>query len=92
MRRLAIVVWLVVVWITLWEVASWANLLAGTLVAAAVVYLLPPHSSSRAVGFRPLAALRLLLYFLWELVEASAFMALTPSIVRYACAARDKRC
>ncbi len=75
MRRLAIVVWLVVVWITLWEVASWANVLAGTLVAAGVVYLLPPHSSSRAVGFRPVAALRLLLYFLWELVEASAFMA-----------------
>lgn len=75
MRRFAILVWLVVVWITLWEVASWANLLGGALVAAAVVYLLPPHRSSRAVGFRPVAALRLLLYFLWELIQASAFMA-----------------
>jgi multicomponent Na+:H+ antiporter subunit E len=75
MRRLAIIVWLVVVWTTLWEVASWANLLAGTLVAAAVVYLLPPQRSSRAVGFRPVAALRLLFYFLWELIQASAFMA-----------------
>jgi len=74
MRRLVIVVWLVVVWVTLWEVASWANFLAGTLVAAAVVYLVPPHPS-RPVGFRPLPALRLLVYFLWELVEASAFMA-----------------
>ena len=74
MRRLAIVVWLVVVWITLWEVASWANVLAGTLVAAAVVYLVPPNPSL-GLGFRPLAALHLLFYFLWELVKASAFMA-----------------
>lgn len=75
MRRLAIAVWLTAVWVTLWEVVSWANLLGGIVVAFAVVSLLPPRGSGSRIGFRPVAVVRLLGYFLWELIDASALMA-----------------
>lgn len=75
MRHLLIVVWLTVVWVTLWEAVSWANLLGGVVVAVAVLVLLPPHPASGGARLRPFAALRLVLYFLWELVAASALMA-----------------
>lgn len=72
MRRAAIVVWLTVVWVTLWEALTWANVVGGLVVAVAAVYLLPPREARTSVGFRPLAAARLLFYFLWELLVASS--------------------
>lgn len=75
MRRPVIVAWLVWVWITLWEVTSWANLLGGLAVAACVLYLLPPHPTERRIGFRPLATLRLFFYFNLELIKASSLVA-----------------
>jgi multicomponent Na+:H+ antiporter subunit E len=72
MRSFVIVLWLTLVWVTLWEALTWANVLGGLLVSAAVISLLPPRRREMSVGFRPLAALRLLFYFLWELVLASA--------------------
>jgi multicomponent Na+:H+ antiporter subunit E len=74
-NRLVILAWLTVVWVTLWESVSWANLLSGVLVAAAILYMLPSKESSTVVGFRPLAALWLSLYFSWELIKASALLA-----------------
>lgn len=71
MRGVVIVVWLTLVWVTLWESLTWANVSGGLLVAVAVLYLLPPREVRTSVGFRPLAALKLFSYFLWELVEAS---------------------
>lgn len=71
MRRIAIVVWLTLVWVTLWEAVSWANLAGGLVVAVAVLFLLPPREVRVSVGFRPLAAAKLAGYFLWELVVAS---------------------
>lgn len=76
-----IFVWLTAVWVTLWETVSWANVLGGGMVAAAVLHLLPPRVGGVGVGLRPLAVLRLFAYFLWELTKASGLMAwevLTP--------------
>lgn len=73
--------WLVVVWIALWADLSWANLLGGMLLAGLLLRAFPP--SRRALSFRPLAVVRLLAYFNWKLVEASAVVAwevVTPPI------------
>lgn len=75
MKRQVSLVWLTVVWVTLWESATWANLLGGAVVALAVVALVPPRESTTTVGFRPWPAVRLLFYFSWELIEASALLA-----------------
>lgn len=75
MRRGVILVWLMAVWVTLWESLSWANLAGGVLVALVVTWLLPPSDTEHHVGVRPVAAIRLLLYFLRELVEASSLIA-----------------
>lgn len=72
MRRVAIVAWLTVVWVTLWEALTWANVAGGLAVAIAALHLLPPREARTSVGFRPLAAAKLLLYFLWELLVASS--------------------
>ena len=64
--------WLTAVWVMLWESLSWANLIGGLLVATVVMGSVPSHKLETGVGFRPVAALRLLVYFLWKLIEASA--------------------
>lgn len=75
MRGLIILVWLSIVWVTLWEVVSWANVLGGLAVAGAVLYLLPPKDPGSGLGFRVVGAVRLLLYFMGALIQASALMA-----------------
>lgn len=75
MRRLVIIVWLTLVWVTLWEELSSANVIGGLVVAGVIVVVIPPMSGGSTVGFRPLRAIKLLVYFLWELLEASALMA-----------------
>lgn len=72
MHRITSLIWLTAVWVMLWESWSWANLLGGFGVALVVMQLVPSHRAETRVGFRPGAALRLLLYFLWKLTEASA--------------------
>ena len=72
MRRVTIVAWLTLVWVTLWEALTWANVAGGLVVAIAALYLLPSREARTSVGFRPLAAARLLLYFVWELLVASS--------------------
>lgn len=74
-RRVVILVWLIAVWVTLWEALSWANFLGGVVVGLATLHLMPPRESIFEVGIRPWAALKLLIYFLWQLVEASALVA-----------------
>ncbi len=74
-RRAVILVWLTAVWVTLWEALSWANFLGGVVVGLATLHLMPPRESISEVGIRPWAALKLLSYFLWQLVEASVIVA-----------------
>lgn len=76
MRQVVTVVWLTVVWVALWEQLTWANVLGGLAASAAVVAFVPPRRPvGPRLGFRPLRALWLGLYFLWKLTEASAFLA-----------------
>ncbi|MEX0756774.1 MAG: Na+/H+ antiporter subunit E, partial [Acidimicrobiia bacterium] len=72
MHRVTSMVWLTAVWVMLWESLSWANVLGGLAVAALVMVSVPSHKAETPVGFRPVAAVRLLGYFLWKLTEASA--------------------
>ena len=74
MRRVIIVAWLTVVWVTLWETLTWANVVGGLAVAVVALHLLPPSDGRTSVGFRPLAAAKLLFYFLWELLVASSLV------------------
>lgn len=63
------------VWLALWGGISAANLLSGTLVALLLLGLFPLRTSTRPGRFRPLWALRLVVYFLIKLVEANAVVA-----------------
>lgn len=73
-HRVASLVWLTAVWVMLWESLSWANVFGGLIVAAVVMVSVPSHKLETSVGFRPVAALHLLGYFLWKLAEASAYL------------------
>lgn len=75
MKRVVMLVWLVVVWVTLWEAVTWANVIGGVAVALAITGLLPQTPSVPGDSFRPIAAVKLLAVFAWELTKASAFMA-----------------
>lgn len=63
MQRIITLVWLVAVWVMLWESLIWANVLGGIVVALVVLQLVPSHRVGARVGFRPLAFLRLLSHF-----------------------------
>lgn len=82
MRRVAVSVgWLTVVWVALWESVTWANLAGGILAGIVAVVLVPPRPGTLVVGARPIAGLKLLFYFLWELAQASlavAWEVITP--------------
>lgn len=68
-------VWLVVVWMALWGDLSVANLLGGIIAAFLATRIIPARPASGLLTVRPLALLRLGLYFVWKMVEASAIVA-----------------
>ncbi|MBW3644194.1 MAG: Na+/H+ antiporter subunit E [Actinobacteria bacterium] len=70
-----LLVWLVAVWVALWEQVSPANVASGLVVALVVLTLFPLGPRDRSARVRPAAALRFLVYFAWKLVEASAIVA-----------------
>ncbi len=70
--RLRMTVWLLLVWVALWEDVSPANVTSGLLVASLLVTAFPLTGRGVRGGFRPAAATRFLVYFGWKLVEASA--------------------
>lgn len=73
--RLAVVVWSVGVWCALWSDLSLANVLWGTVVGLATLWLLPVRGGPRRVSVRPLRVLHYLVHGLWSLVRASAVVA-----------------
>ncbi|MDQ4070607.1 MAG: Na+/H+ antiporter subunit E [Actinomycetota bacterium] len=73
--HLAMVAWLVTVWVLLWEEVSPANVLAGLMLASLLVALFPMRPRGIRGGFRPVAAARFVGYFVWKLVEASLVVA-----------------
>lgn len=74
-RRLVVLAVLVVFWIALWEDPSPANAVGGVVVGIAAMLLAPVRPHQRGLVFRPLAAARLTLFFVWQLVVASLVVA-----------------
>lgn len=81
-RRLLSLAWMTSVWIALWGDISVANVLGGVLVGSIISVLAPSRGLAPDLRFRPFSALRLAVYFSWEVVVASVIVAwevLTPS-------------
>ena len=74
--RLALTVWLVVLWQLLWRDVSVANVASGVVVAAAVTVVPPalPHAT-RGHRVRPLRLLVFLGHFAWLLVVSNLVVA-----------------
>jgi len=62
------VVWLTVVWVLLWATFTPLTVAGGVLVAVAVVALFPEPPPAQRLVVRPLPALRLVLYLVYDLV------------------------
>lgn len=74
MTRVLLTGWLLVVWLALWGQTTTANVLSGMAVAVGVQLVPRPHRGGR-FAFRPVAALRFLVYFVRQLVTASIVVA-----------------
>lgn len=75
MIRLVSIVWLAIIWVILWGEIDVRSVVGGVVVATAIVMVFPP---SRAMGFdafRPIAALRFLASYSWQIVSANAIVA-----------------
>ncbi|MGC4897194.1 Na+/H+ antiporter subunit E [Micromonospora sp. DT31] len=66
---------LVIVWVLLWGTFSWANLIGGLAVGAVLLVVFPLPPVTFAGRIRPVALLRFLARFLYDLVIASAQVA-----------------
>jgi multicomponent Na+:H+ antiporter subunit E len=74
-RRPWYLLWLALVWVVLWRGLSVGNVLAGLAVGAGVLLLFPPERRAHRLRVRGGPMVKLLGYFLWKLVEASAVVA-----------------
>ncbi|HWL43116.1 MAG TPA: Na+/H+ antiporter subunit E [Ilumatobacter sp.] len=80
MNRIALALWLVVVWVALWGDLSIANVASGTALAVLLLGVFPTHGERRRGLFiRPVATLRLVWYFARQMVGSN--LALTRSVV-----------
>jgi multicomponent Na+:H+ antiporter subunit E len=78
MRRLAFGVVLVAVWVLLWEGFTWGQVVAGVVVASGLLLLLPtptPSPGAARLTLRPLPALRLLAWFVWQFLLSNLSVA-----------------
>jgi multicomponent Na+:H+ antiporter subunit E len=74
-HQLPLLLWLVLVWNLLWGTWSWANLISGLVVALVVTTLLPLPPVVGGVRVHPVRLLRLVGYFLVDLVVSAAQVA-----------------
>ncbi|SFE06996.1 Na+/H+ antiporter subunit E [Blastococcus tunisiensis] len=74
-HQLPLLVWLVLVWNLLWGTWSWANLISGVLVALAVTLLLPLPPVVGGARVRPVALVRFLGHFVYDLIKSGALVA-----------------
>ena len=70
-RSPALLLWLTFVWVSLWGSFSPANVLGGVVLAVVLLVLLPLPEVPRQGRVRPVALLRFVLVFFWELLAAS---------------------
>ncbi len=76
LRRVALVVWLTLLWLVLWRDLSAANALSGLVTAIAVTAIFPgTHGEPPRHTIRPHWLLAFLLYFHWKLLEANFVLA-----------------
>lgn len=75
LRQLPLIAGLALLWVLLWGTWSWANVLAGLAVAAAVTWLLPLPPVLEHARLRPWPVLLFLGFFLRELLVSSAQVA-----------------
>ncbi|MDL9936992.1 Na+/H+ antiporter subunit E [Gordonia sp. ABSL1-1] len=79
--RLWTIAWLAFVWVLLWGTLSWANVLGGLLLAAAVLTVLPLPRVPVEGRIHPLSVLRLVLRLIYDFMVSSAqvaWMAVRP--------------
>lgn len=71
LQKLPLLVWLVLIWGSLWQDFSAGNLIFGALVAIAVsqLFYLPPVELSGR--FNPFQAVLMMLWFIWQVTVAS---------------------
>lgn len=71
LQKLPLLVWLVLIWGSLWQDFSAGNLIFGAVVAIAVsqLFYLPPVELSGR--FNPLQAVLMMLWFIWQVTVAS---------------------
>ena len=74
-RTLPRLVALVAIWVALWQDISVANVVSGTLVAAALLLLFRARTDQPPWPIRPLHAARFAAHFVWKLVQASVVVA-----------------
>ncbi|HEX4817605.1 MAG TPA: Na+/H+ antiporter subunit E [Nonomuraea sp.] len=69
--RLLLIGWLALVWVTLWGDLSAGNVLGGVAVALLVTWLLPLPVLDPGLRLRPVALVRFLLWFGWDLLVST---------------------
>ena len=84
MSRIGAALGLAAMWVALWGDAGVGTVIAGLLAGAGIVWLVPVPDSDRRMVIRPLAALRFLVTFLWQLLTS------TWSVVQLVLSARAK--
>lgn len=70
------IVWLVVVWLALWEEISFLKVVAGVLVAVGLVTAFRPGGGIARWFLRPIAGLRFAVYFTYQFIVANIEVAL----------------
>ncbi|HYN99041.1 MAG TPA: Na+/H+ antiporter subunit E [Actinomycetota bacterium] len=75
MNRILTGLWIATMWLLLWGEATPANIAGGVAVAAVLVFVFPAAPEGPVSSFRPVAACRFLLHFVYKLVEANLILA-----------------
>ncbi|AZN30200.1 Na+/H+ antiporter subunit E [Flaviflexus salsibiostraticola] len=76
-------IWLTIVWTLLWGEVSTGNVVAGFLLALLLTTLTPLPAATFDGRFRPLALLRLVAVFIYEIVKASTEIAVYAIMGRH---------
>lgn len=74
--RLVSMAWVTLIWVGLWENFAVITVLSGLALGAALAAAFPTSQQGRGLdAFRPLAVLRFLAYFAWQVLHANAVVA-----------------
>ncbi|TSD99413.1 Na+/H+ antiporter subunit E [Skermania sp. ID1734] len=77
-----VLVWLAIVWVWLWGDISWANVIAGLIIGALIMVLLPLPRVPVGGRVHPVAVLKLVVLFAYYAIESSvavSWLAIRPT-------------